>query len=815
MMNQDIKALQKIEPQDSRPGGGGQLVWIPPGYELAASEPQQNSQNESHLWDYIWLVWRGRWLVAFAFLFCVGIATFMMLRATPLYVAVAKLNIGSQSPQIIEFGESSNRNNGGSGNVIETQMQLLRSRTLARKVMEELKFLAPDAPTEGGAAKTSGNARIADEKSEDGKTGDNKKNDKVESSKPVLASFMSYLVSFVRKPDSQKARMNAKEAADVMTAQRVNAFLSALSVGRIRDTEIVEVRFFGADPALCAHIANAVCDAYMALNYQTQTNSFEYASKWIEQKLYDVKANLEKSEEKLYEVGGKGEEALSFAENADRSSARFEAMNDELAVADRLVNDKLFQLESIKKGTRPDDLGSSSSQASTRINNMRADLEKCEVDYDQALQQFGPEMPQVKILKAAKARLESQIAQERKRSSGSVLANAQFEYDQAKSQSDFLHASFEKQKEQMLATQQRLIKFNILKREVEVNKELYNNLLQRSREVGVTSGLKAGNVSIVEAAERPLFPSYPNKQRTILIGGFLGLFLGIGLVFFREYMDTTIRGAIDVQNYGKMATLGLLPHIESRRSGKDGKTHPETFKAGEPRSAFAENMRHLRTSVQYSLAGHSPKTILVTSAMPSEGKTTVASNLAIALAQSGHRTILVDADLKKPSIHKFFDANRDNGLSDILTGKTDGNLSAHLFKTDIDNLYVLPSGARPPNPVDLLDSVVMHRLLNTLAEHFDHVILDCAPTLDLADTGVLFRHVDGVILVVKPGKTPRASLVRVNEKVQGFGGRILGVVLNNRKTRSSKRYGYGYDYGSKYGDQYDAKAETEELPSIE
>jgi len=789
MTNSETRALQKIDPQGRQTPGGGQLVWIPPGYELAAEAPP--APKESHLWDYIWLVWRGRWLVMFAFLFCVGIAILMMLRATPIYVGVAKLNIGSQSPQIIEFQASDRRDVSGGVDFIETQMQLIESRTVARKVVEKLGLYAPAAISE---------------------------NANPDSPKLTSPSLLSSVKSLVSEPDLNSIRQEPREAADAWMAYRVSAFLGALSVSRIRGTEIVMVSFLDPDPAVCARVANAVCDAYMEMNYETKTNSYEYASKWIEGKLYEVKASLEKSEQQLYEVGG-GQEALSLAVNAEKSTAKFEEMNMSLAAAQRELHSKQFQLESILK-SRPEDLISSASLSNARVDGLNAELEKCEVEYDQALQQFGPEMPQVKILKAAKARLKSQIANETKRSAEVTLAKArfeydqakkkaQFEYDQAKSQHDFFNESFGKEKERMLAIQQRLIRYNILKREAEVNKDLYNSLLQRSREVGVTSGLRAGNVSIAEAAEKPLRPAFPNKRRAVLLGGFLGLFLGIGLVFFREYMNTTVRGALDVQNFGGgMATLGLLPHVAGK-SGKGGKIQPETISAEEPGSMFAESVRHLRTSVQYSLAGHPPKSILVTSAMPSEGKTTVAMNLSIALAQSGHRTILIDTDLKKPAVHKFFDASRANGLSEILTGKTNGNLSVHLLKTDIQNLYVLPSGARPPNPVDLLDSIVMRRLLITLAEHFDHVVLDCTPTLDPADAGVLFRHVDGVILVVKPGKTPRTALLRVNEKVHKFGGRILGVVLNDRKARLSTRYGYGYGYGYKHGGHGKAVAAIE------
>ena len=778
MADPGFRALQKIEPSGG-PLGGGQMIWIPAGYELA-TEPPPPAQKESHLWDYIWLVWRGRWLIAFVFCLCSGVALFQALRAIPIYVASAKLHIASQTPQIIEFRDSIQGDLGNSDKSLPTQIQFLQSRTLARKVIEDLHLYSPPADASLSANATTDTRPLAT---------------------PVAGN--SGLPAFTKSASGDAEA--GLDSGDLL-AMEVDSFLSALSVNVVRDTEIVEVSFMDPDPALCARVANAVCEAYMALNYQTKTKSYDYATKWIEQKLYDVKANLEKSEENLYAVAGGGEDALALTQDAVKFTGKVEEMDSSLLDAERDMHDKEFQLEFARKNLATESLLSSGTQTNAFVDSLRTDLKKCEVDYDQALQRFGPEMPQVKSLRAAKTRLETQIADETSRNKESALSKAQFDYDQAmskaqfayeqaKSKRDFLKTSYEQQKERMLSIQQRLIKFNILKREVEANRELYNNLLQRSREVGVTSSIEAGNVAIVEAAERPLEPTLPNRRRMVMLGGFIGIVLGIGLVFFREYMDTTVRGAIDVQNYGKMASLGFLPYVNPARTGKGERVRPELISEEDPLSVFAENMRHLRTLLQYSLADHAPRTVLVTSAMSSEGKTTVATNLAIALAQSGRRTILVDADLKKPCIHKLFNVSHNNGLSDILTGRINGNLATRLVETKTENLYFLPAGERPPNPVDLLDSDVMRRLLRTLSAHFDHVILDCPPTLELADTEVLFRHVDGVVIVVRPGKTPRAALTRVNEKIHEFGGRVLGAVLNGRKMRSSKRYGYGYGYG--------------------
>jgi capsular exopolysaccharide synthesis family protein len=782
------------------------MVWIPPGYEMTGEQPAP--AQESHLWDYIWLVWRGRWLVLLCFILCTLITGVWMFRATPIYEGVAKLLLAGQPPQVVNLGKIDSADGigmvGGNEKMISNQIQVLTSKSLARDVVEELGLQAP-GEGDKGAESRQGPGWLA-------------------RTFATVASLPARLRAFVSRADERKphegAQEGSEEAANLAMAAHVAAFQGSLSVVNTRNTEIVEVHYLDANPARCAEVANAVCDAYIKKNYENKTNTYEYAGKWIDKKLYEVKANLEKSEEELYKFGG-GQDAIALAEGADRFATKVEVTRQNLRQVEQDVHDRQFELEALQKGVPgevvkgavssvTDAAGIVTVSATAAVESLRAELRKCETDYALAKEKFGPGMTAVKTLKATKEQLEARIAaliaeksdEETKR----ALAQTQYAFDQVTSKRDYLQTELATLTERQLTIQTQLIKYNILKREVDVNKDIYNSLLQGSREVGLTSGLTAGGVTVIERADTPRAPVFPNKRKSVLISGMLGLFLGVGLVFFRDYMDTTVHGTMDVELLGKMATLGFLPHIETRRSKKSERRVPEMLSANEPRSGFAESVRQIRTALQYSLAGHSPKTILVTSAMPSEGKTTVATNLAIAMAQNGQRTVLVDADLKKPSVHKLFGASRENGLSEILAGKVEGDLESHLFKTETENLYVLTSGTRPPNPVDLLDSAVMRRLLTTLAAHFDHVVLDSTPTLDLADTGVLFPHVDGVVVVVKPGKTPRATLVRMRQLVTGLGGHVLGVVLNNRKDRSPQHYGghygYGYGYGHGYGYGY-------------
>ena len=728
------------------------MVWIPPGYELAPEAAP--GQRRSHLWDYIFLVWHRRWLVALVFIFCTGLATLMTLRAQPIYEGLAKLRVEPDVPKILSF------DNAAGAQVLdyrtdftETQRQMVQNRVLARQVVEQLNLYADDGF--GGGQKS------------------------------LLRSFMAYLNSFATPQEAIP-----RTPADPETARmrdRVDAFLSCLSVSQLRDTQILEIRFLDADPARSAEVANAICSGFIRWNHKTRMESYNATLDFLKQKQDELKGKLEQSEESLYKFAG-GKDILPLADATSDLSKQLAETGLKLADAERQMFDKKFDLQALESKTTSGLIFPSDP----RVQKMLSDLSELEVRYDQLKAQLGPAMGEVKSLEAAKKRLENQIAEERRK----LLDKARVEYGQAKAGHEFLKNSYDLQRKRIVEVQQRLIQYNILKREADVNRELYNSLLQRWKEVGVTSGLKTGNVTIVEPADPPKVPKLPRKKRNVFMGGFVGLFLGIALVFFLDYMDTSVKTSEEVESIAQLATLAHVPHHDTRQPGQPD-TDAELAMHEKPASALAESIRYLRTSIMYSLAGRSPKTILVTSAFPGEGKTTVAINLAIAYAQRGHKVLLVDADLKRPGLHKFFPVDCSKGLTEVLTGKSNG---AAVAESHISNLFLLPSGSKAPNPVDLLDSDVMRDLLVSLSETYDQIVIDSCPLAGMADTAVLVPYVDGVVLVVQPGKTPRHALRNAKEQVVGMQGRILGVVLNNPRLKSVHPHGYGYGYG--YGRYY-------------
>jgi succinoglycan biosynthesis transport protein ExoP len=332
------------------------------------------------------------------------------------------------------------------------------------------------------------------------------------------------------------------------------------------------------------------------------------------------------------------------------------------------------------------------------------------------------------------------------------------------------------------------------------------------KEAGVSAGITASNIQVVDRAEVPMSPYRPNKQLNLLLASVVGLFLGVGLAFFFEYLDNTIKTPDDVEGLIRLPSFGTVPEISSGRNGElsSGSSDPvELITHGHPKSMLSEAYRSIRTSILLSFSGKPPKTLVVSSPNPSEGKTTTAINTAIALSQTGARVLLIDADLRKPRIHEVFTGENGAGLSNFLSGNA--SLEKVVKASHIPNLAYILSGPIPPNPSELLGSKVFGDMLQTLGERFDHVIIDSPPILGFADSVVLSTVVDGMVVVVVSGKTSRETLQQAKEALEQVNGRILGVVVNRINIRRNDYGAYYYRYHYYYGDK--SKKKKKEIPA--
>ena len=420
--------------------------------------------------------------------------------------------------------------------------------------------------------------------------------------------------------------------------------------------------------------------------------------------------------------------------------------------------------------------------------------------------QFGPGYPKVAELQNQIKEIDTQIQLEMKK----IVDQAQGDYQAAVNRENMLSAALDKQKDEANALNESAITYTLLKRDVETNRTLYEGLLEKLKEAGVSAGLKSTNFRTVDVARVPTAPSEPNIHQGLTTGFGLGLAGGIMLAFLLEGLDNTVRTPEQAHAISGLASLGMIP-LGSRNVKLSGTRQQlsisspsqeavELITQSRPQSQMSESYRALRTSLLLSSVGAPPKVIVMTSALPQEGKTTTSMNTAIVLAQKGGRVLLVDADLRRPSIHKALGLGPRGGLSNVLTGTTP--LEQAITTSELlPTLYVLPAGTPPPNPAELLASPQMRDLLTTLRLNYDHIVIDSPPTLSVTDAVIMSTYADTVVLVIRSGQTTKHALRRAREILVRVNARISGVLLNAADL-SSPEYYYYYGHGGKYAQGY-------------
>jgi len=435
--------------------------------------------------------------------------------------------------------------------------------------------------------------------------------------------------------------------------------------------------------------------------------------------------------------------------------------------------------------------------------------------YAEALVQFGPKYPKVLRLEA-QLKEQARLLQQEKQN---IVGRIGSEYWAARRREALLSQALESQKTKTSLLAQKLVQYNILKREAETNKQLHEGLLQRIKEAGVSAGLRSSNIRVVDPALVPSKPARPRKALNILLASFVGLLGGVGLAFFREYLDNTVKTPDDVEYLTQLPSLAMVPALASVNGHSRKSRAPQLPKSlslevkeprvelishERPRSPVSEAFRALRTSLLLSQAERPPQVILVTSALPLEGKTTAAANLAITLAQLGDRTLLVDADLRKPGIAKAFNLaeGKRTGLSSYLAGASTLQ-EITVVHPDIANLAVIPTGPIPPNPAELLSSQRWRDAIASLRRDFKFIIVDSPPILSATDAVILSVLADSALLVVRSGETPKEAVTRARDLLVGVRCRLLGVVLNAVDFTSPYYYSYRY-YPYAYGAEKDA-----------
>jgi succinoglycan biosynthesis transport protein ExoP len=595
-------------------------------------------------------------------------------------------------------------------------------------------------------------------------------------------------------------------------AAMVGGFKGNLRVALSPNTRIIEVHYRSSDPQMAAAVVNTLMKTYVENNFKARFESTMQASDWLGKQLVDLQMKVETSQEKLVRYQ-KEHDILGVDEKQNITMTKLDELNKQLtsAESERMEKEALYRL--VESGD-PDAITSSAgslentgasqsdSQLLESLLGKRADLKIQTADLST---QFGPTWPQLGKLNNQLKEIDSQIQAEMKQIAGKIRG----QYTTAVQRESMLHDALDQQKQEANKLNESAIEYNLLKRDVETNRTLYEGLLEKLKEAGVSAGLKSNNFRIVDSARPPTAPVEPNVPRNLAFALVLGLTSGIGLAFLLEALDNTVRTTEQAHMISGLASLGMIPlGSKSAREGANpkrlviasSKEAVELVTQVRPQSQMAESYRALRTSLLLSNLGAPPKVIMVTSALPQEGKTTTSMNSAVVLAQKGVRVLLIDADLRRPSIHKNLGIGPHSGLSNVLTGSA--TLEQAIIRTSIlPNLDVLAAGTPPPNPAELLASANMRELLTKLREMYDHIVIDTPPSLSVTDAVVLSPRADAVVLVIRSSQTTKNALRRSRDILMQVNAKVVGVLLNAVDLRSPDYY-YYYEYQGKYAAYY-------------
>ena len=599
------------------------------------------------------------------------------------------------------------------------------------------------------------------------------------------------------------------ESRDRELSQRVlERFQDQMTIEPVSRSRLVAVRFDSHDPELAARVVNTLAADYVDQSLEARWEATQKAAQWLSQQLVGVKAKLEKSEDELQSYARRN--GLVFLETDKGASQnvaneRLQQLQEQLtkAQAERYEKEALYRLvETGESGALP---GVFQNKLIQDLSERLAELKR---EYAQLSTTFNPDYPRVKEIQSQIDDIEASLREERKRAADSIIND----YSAAVRREGLFQQALEEQQKEVNLVAEKSVQYNILKREVDTNKQLYDGLLQRLKEAGVSAGLKATNIRIVDSAEPPAKPVKPKTPLNLAVAVFLGLGLGICAALFQERMDDTLKGDDDIERLVGLPSLAMIPNVPPSNGDHHG---IHRFLPGDkalmlkgnganknsraswhridrdrtPHAPLIEAFRSLRTSVLLSTPDRPPSSVLVTSAQPAEGKTTVACNLAISLAQLGHRVLLVDADLRVPSLHKLFGIGESLGLVSYLTGQQDWRIAVH--PSGSPGLDVLVCGPVPPNPSELLSSQSMGTLIRSAVAEYKFVILDSSPMLALADSRILAPLVNGVLLVVKCRTTSREHLQHAQSGIRSVDGNLIGVVLNSVDIRTNGYYKYG------------------------
>ncbi|MBK1646554.1 hypothetical protein CKO25_18270 [Thiocapsa imhoffii] len=766
---------QALAPQG--PGGplqvstGARLPAVGGYQPPAAPVRDEDVIDLRELWN---VLMRRRWLIISVVSLALILALVATFVATPIYRSTLLLQIETEGQRVVDYGNVMPEEATGYRSNMDfyrTQYELLKSQALARRVIDQLGMKArDDGEAQGGG---------------------------------FMADMKSMVKGWLSSLSTTEVSAAAPRRADPEQATRIReerALLGRLTIEPVRDSRLVRIHFDSPDPVEAAEVANAIAANFVNLNLERRFEASAFAKRFLEEQLAQARVSLEESERR-FATYAREREIVDTDKRLQITLDKLREMNVKLVTAQA----GRIQAEAEYLGVTGTDgsttMGVLESSLIQGLKQRRADLE---AEYRDQLQVLKPNYPTMQQLRQRIDELDQQITQE----SAAIIGGLRARYEARALEEAKLARHIVELNEEALALQDRSTDFDTLKREVDTHRELYDGLLQRVKEVGVAAGAVNNNISVVDAARVPLAPFKPNLRLNLAIAIALGGFIGVLAAFLLEALDDTVRGAEDAESLIGAPVLTLIPKMETRDQDP-GQTDIGLISFKDPKSAVAEAVRSLRTQLLFSTSEGAPNVLHFTSSLPGEGKTTTALNTAIAFAQAGSNVLLIDGDLRNPSLHRSLSLPNTGGLTNYLAGSAKPLEISQ--PTQVKRLFTITSGPLPPNPVELLASAKMVDLVSLASERFDMVIIDGPPVIGLADALVLANLSKATLFIVNAETTRRRDVGGAVKRLRQANANLLGGVMA-KVGRAGKGYGYGYGYSYDYMYSYGHKGDDSKLP---
>jgi succinoglycan biosynthesis transport protein ExoP len=771
-----------------------------------------NADSEIHLLDYWRAIRKRLWLVASIVALVSMLAVIYVARKPDIYQAGARVQVDLENNAALVgkapyvFGPTNDPV------YFNTQLQILVSPGLMRRVVKALDLEHNPDFFKGNSTQKRSTWQTIKGMAGFGKV------DKPDNNPQVKEALQLRTTVAASSPHEDLAE--AKRLAPY-----VGAILGGLKVepvketrGLYKETRLIDISYTHSDPEVAAKVVNAIAETYVYNNLEKKGETNTSTGEFLQKRIAELQQQIRTDEEKLVNYA-KNNQIISLDANQNTVVERLAALNRQLVEAEKARIDAESGFNAAKgagaAGALADADAKQANESEAKAGELRQKRAQLMVDATE-------EAPEVKEINTQIAELDRQVMDIRNRKSTMIMTNLETLYRQTLAREQALRKSFEQQRGETLSQNEAAINYRIIQQEITTNKTLLDNLLQRSKENDVILASKPNNISVIDFAITPDGPVGPNRTRTVFIAMFLSLGLGVGFALLLEYLDDTVHSTEEVERLLHLPALAVIPSalgnskrrllsgpggLQKRNGNPSG--NPELLMNVDGRSPLAEAYRHLRTSVLLSTAGRAPRSLLVTSSLPGEGKTTTAVNTAVSLAQTGASVVIIDADMRRPRLRSIFGLSDRAGLSSILSSElTEAEILAMVSKEVVTGLNVLTAGPIPPNPAELLGSDQMRRLIALLQSNFNHVVVDSPPVTSFTDGVLISSMVDGVLLVVHGGKSSRHVVKRSKQLLHDVGAKIFGVVLNNVNLQSHDYYYYQRYYGSSY-----YKSDAEEIES--